>query len=281
MLTVILQFLIAKFESLTYISRAFGLGAITNINGQKATGIYEGNELVNLSLDSYKSMVFVLKNGTVSRDTQEHPQRANTEIVTETYPLKIILYAQGAENINCESYSHSVAQGIKKALSGVQEDIRSAIHGDLVTIRVTNTEFDKNAVWAILYDGDSYLKDTDTLIAIDIDVIIAGNENCFAIEPCAAGEFVFDYAAHSFCSLVTNCSAVGKAPITFYTTADKVNYTSGDVSGIARITALSDIATVLLDGTVLPPAFWTFSGGTFTLTNVTLYGGEYAVIFLK
>lgn len=280
MLTVILQFLAAKFQSLSYIQQAFGLGAVTNVNGQRVTGIYEGNELQQIAFDSYKSMCFVLKNGTVNRDTQEHRFRANVEIVTETYPLRVILYSQGAETINCESQSQSIAQGIKKALSGVQEDLRSAINCELVTIRVTNTELDKNAVWAMLYEGDSMLKDSDILIAIDIEVAVGGNEYCFAIEPCEAGSFVFDYAAQSFCSLVTNCTAVGKAPITFYTTADKTLYTSGDVTGIGRIAATSDIAAVIMDGTALPPSFWSFTTG-FQLSNVTVYGGEYVVIFLK
>jgi len=271
----------AKFESLSYIDKALGLGDFTTVNGERVTGIYEANELQHLNFDNYTSLVFLMKNGQVSRDTTEHPFIATADMITEVFPLKLIIYTQGAESVNCESFSQSLAQDLKKQIDGLKRDIADAVNADLVDARIISTELNKQAVWETLFSTDPQLKDTDILISADLEISVKGIETCFANELCAPGQFVFDYAAHSFCSLVSNCTNIGKAPIIFYTTADKSTYTADDVAGIARITELSDIVSVQMATTMLDPSFWGFENGEFEIKNATIYGGEYIVIFIK
>ena len=208
MMPVIAQFLMAKFESLSYIDKVFGMAFFTTRNEEKVVGVKEAGELQHINYDQYKSLVYILNNGTVSRTTVEHPDIASLELVTETYPLSVVIYSQGLENVNCESASQSIAQGIKKALSGKQPDLIDAINADNVTIRITATDLDKDAVWKSQTSLPNALTEKDILIAVDFEVTITGDEQCFAGEPCEAPEFVFDYAAEPLCTKVNECIGI-------------------------------------------------------------------------
>lgn len=198
----------AKFESLSYIDKVFGMAFFTTRNEEKVVGVKEAGELQHINYDQYKSLVYILNNGTVSRTTVEHPDIASLELVTETYPLSVVIYSQGLENVNCESASQSIAQGIKKALSGKQPDLIDAINADNVTIRITATDLDKDAVWKSQTSLPNALTEKDILIAVDFEVTITGDEQCFAGEPCEAPEFVFDYAAEPLCTKVNECLGI-------------------------------------------------------------------------
>lgn len=281
MFPVILQFLMAKFNTLSYIDKVFGLGATTKVQGEKIAAVYVEDELVPIDYDQYKSLVYILADGAIERITEEHPLVSNAEIVTETYPLRAIIYVQNAEAFNCESYSQSVAQGIKKNLSGVQDDIRSATNADLVTVKIKSTELDSGKVWESQFSIDNKLKDNDILIAIDFEVTIKGDEQCFAGEPCTASEFVFDYSAQSFCSMVNQCSGIGKTPVFFYTEAGKTDYTSTDVPGLAKLSTSSELIAVNMDRGNLEPTFRAWEDSTFKIKQIDVAGGEYIVIFWK
>ena len=278
MLSVILQFLIAKFESLPYIAKVFGLGSIINIEGEKIIGVYSESELQHVNFDNYTSLVYILTNGNSTRTTAEHPVIATLEKVREVYPLRAIVYSQGLENVNCNSYSQSLVQGIKKNITGLQYDLVSATNSDMCIIRITDTDYDKSNVWKSQFSSDSRLKDADILCSIDFEVTITGDEQCFSGEPCLAGEFVFSNSATSFCEMVNSCSSLGKTPIFFYTTAGKTTYTYADVAGLANV---SSIISVNMDGSVLTPSFFSWDGTTLEILNITVSGGEYIVIFYE
>lgn len=278
MLSIILQFLIAKFQSLPYISKVFGLGAFTTIEGEKVVGVYSENELTHVNFDNYTSLVYILTNGNSTRTTVEHPFIATLEKVTEIYPLRAIVYSQGVENVNCNSYSQSIVQGIKKNISGLQYDLVSATNADECIIRFTDCDYDKTNVWKSQFSSDSMLKDADILCSIDFEVSIIGDEQCFAGEPCLAGDFVFSSAASSFCEMVNSCSNFGKPPIFFYTTAGKTTYTASDVSGLVNV---DTIIAMNMDGSILTPDFHSWDGTTLTISSVTISGGEYIVIFYE
>lgn len=205
MLPVIIQFLTAKFESLPYLNTVFGLADFITVNEQKVVGVYSEGELLQMNFDTYASVIYLVKNGNVKRDTQEHPYISNLEQVTETYPLRAVIYSQGIENVNCSSQSQSIAQGIRKNLSGAQEDLEAAINAENVIIRIIDTELDKSNVWKSQTSLDNSLKDADILISIDFEITVTGDEQCFAGEPCEVGDFVFDYPAQSFCAKVAEC----------------------------------------------------------------------------
>jgi hypothetical protein len=278
MLSVILQFLIAKFESLPYIAKVFGLGSIINIEGEKIIGVYSESELQHVNFDNYTSLVYILTNGNSTRTTAEHPLIATLEKVTEVYPLRAIVYSQGLENVNCNSYSQSLVQGIKKNITGLQYDLVSATNSDMCIIRITDTDNEKSNVWKSQFSSDSRLKDADILCSIDFEVTITGDEQCFAGEPCLAGEFVFSNSATSFCEMVNSCSNFGKPPIFFYTIAGQTTYTASDVSGLANV---DTIIAMNMDGSILTPDFHSWDGTTLTISNITISGGEYIVIFYE
>jgi len=278
MLSVILQFLIAKFESLSYIKKVLGLGSTVSVDGEKVIAVYQGSELTHVNFDNYSSLVYILTNGNSTRTTVEHPVIATLEQVTEVYPLRAVVYSQGLENVNCSSYSQSIAQGIKANLSGLQEDLESALNAFNIIIKVTDTNFDKANVWSSQTTLPNSLKDADILLYLDFEVSITGDEQCFAGEPCTDSSFIFDYAAKSFCQMVNECANFGKPPIFFYTTAGKTSYTSSDVSGLSNMT---DVIAVNMDGSVLTPGFHSWDGITFTINGIDINGGEYIVIFYE
>jgi len=210
MMSLILQFLIAKFTTLPYISKVFGAASFVEVGGEKVVGVYEGSELVQLNFDAYKSLVYVVANGSSNRSTVEHSRIATLETATEVYPFRVVIYSQGKENVNCASYSQSIAQGIKKNLSGLQTELMDAVNADTVVVRVTDCDYDKANVWKSQTSLPNSLKDDDILVSIDFEVTITGDESCFAGEPCIASEFVFSNAAVSFCQMVNDCITSGE-----------------------------------------------------------------------
>lgn len=189
MISVIIQFLIAKFGTLPYISKVFGMGSFVEVDGEKIVAVYSDSELVHVNFDNYQSLVYILNNGSQTRTTSEHPFISNLEKVTEIYPFRAIIYSQGAENINCSSYSQSIAQGIKKNLSGLQEELREAINADTVTVRITDCDFDKVNVWKSQTTLPNSLKDSDILVSVDFEVSIIGDEQCFETDLCFDNTF--------------------------------------------------------------------------------------------
>jgi hypothetical protein len=279
MLSVILQFLIAKFDTLPYIDKAFGLGAIVERQEsdgvQTVIGVYSGTELVHPNFDNYKSLVYVMVNGNFTREPTEHPHIANLEMVTEVYPLRVIVYSQGLENVNCSSYSQSIAQGIKKNLTGLQSELREAINADLVVVKFTNSEFDKAVVWKSQTSLPNSLKDTDTLISIDFEISITGDEQCFAGEPCIANEFVFSNTAVSFCQMVNDCINSGE-PYSLEISGTGVSYYSD-----SRLEG-KELLLVATDGRIRKSTDYSFVSGTGTITFISnIVNGQKIYILYK
>ncbi|MFK5283293.1 hypothetical protein ACI3PL_27345, partial [Lacticaseibacillus paracasei] len=81
-----------------------------------------------------------------TRTTVEHPFISNLEKVTEVYPFRAVVYSQGKEDVNCSSYSQSLAQGLKRKLSGLQEDLMTSFNADVCIVRITDCDYDKNDV---------------------------------------------------------------------------------------------------------------------------------------
>jgi len=210
MMSLIVQFLIAKFTTLPYISKVFGLASFVEVGGEKVVGVYDGSELVQLNFDAYKSLVYIVSNGSYKRETVEHAYISNTETVAEVYPFRVIIYSQGKENVNCSSYSQSIAQGIRKNISGLQTELNDAINADNVVVKFTDCDYDKANVWKSQTTLPNSLKDDDILVSIDFEIAVTGDENCFAGEPCIASEFVFSNAAISFCQMVNDCISSGE-----------------------------------------------------------------------
>lgn len=185
MLTAILKYLIALLNEQNYLDEVRGLASTIKRDGEKLTGHYENGELIPIDFDSYSAFTFFLQNGKVSRNTEENKYIACAYKVRETYNLSIIVYRQGAEDINCESQAQNMAWSIGQLLTGKHETLMADTALDFVQMSVKTIDLDKNAIYEKLFIGDSRLKDTDTIIEIAFDVEIEGDEKCFTTYPCA------------------------------------------------------------------------------------------------
>lgn len=267
MISVILQFLIAKFGTLPYISKVFGLGSFVDIQvgdgTEKVVAVYSGSELVHVNFDNYSSLVYVLNNGSFSTTTTEHPYISNLEKVIEIYPFRIVIYSQGLENVNCSSYSQSIAQGIKKNISGLQEELREAINADNVIVRVIDCNYNKKSVWESQTSLPYSLKDADILVSIDFEVTVTGDEQCFAGEPCIANEFVFSNAAVSFCQMVNDCINSGEPYSLEISGTGALEYTNASLVG-------QELLLVATDGRIRKATDYSFVSATGTITFISV-----------
>lgn len=205
MLSVLIKYLIAKLNTFEYLDKVYGLSSIVQLGEETMPAVYEGSELVPLRLDSYKSLIYIQQNGKVGRDTEDNPAIACTYLTTERYPLRLIIYVQGRENVNCESYSQEIAGAIKSALNGKQKQLETAANLMNATITIGDTDLDKNSVWSTQFSAENELKDSDILIAIDFEFEIMGDDECFAGSPCEDSDFVFDLESTTFCEKVDDC----------------------------------------------------------------------------
>lgn len=205
MLSVLIKYLIAKLETFEYLDKVHGLSTIVQVGDETMPAVYSGNELVHVNFDSYDSLVYIQQNGKVGRETTEHPAIACKYNVAERYPLRLIVYSQGKENVNCESHSQQIADSIKAALNGKQQTLETAANLTNATIILGDTDLDKNSVWQTQFSSPNQLKDSDILIAIDLEFEIEGDDTCFANNPCENSEFVFDLSTQTFCERVDDC----------------------------------------------------------------------------
>lgn len=205
MLSVLIKYLSALLETLPYLSEVLGMGDSVEVEGVKTPVYWYNGEPQQLSFDSHSSLVYILKDGDIDRNTIEHPAIANLEQVTETYPLKAIIYYKGVDNVNCDSTIQSIVDGVKKNISGRQIQLESTINAENVVIRVKKTTLNKADVWKGISGSDVTPKEDDNFASIDFDVTIVGDEQCFAGEPCQANDFVYSFPSQSFCSKVSDC----------------------------------------------------------------------------
>lgn len=208
MLTTISQYLKQRIEALNYIQQVYGIGQILQVNGEQIPSVNVNGEQVHVNFDNHSSLVFFLKNGNVGHSAEEHQFLANADLITKTYPLRLILYSQALENTDCNSLSQSLADNIISALNGEQAAFKESVSVDRCRIDFGNTDLDKYSVWESLYSIDSVLKDTDVLIAIEFTVTITGLESCFIDSPCETPEFTFDLDGQTFCEKVDECLGI-------------------------------------------------------------------------
>lgn len=205
MLSVITKYFTDLFLTLPYLGEALGMGESIEVDGIATPAYWSNGEPVHLDFDSHSSLIYLIKDGETNRDTVEHPHIATLEQVTETYPLKAIIYYKGIENINCSSHFQSIVEGVKKNISGRQSQLETSINAENIIVKVKKTNLNKNEVWKGISGSEVTPKEDDNFASIDFDVIISGDEQCFAGEPCQANDFVFSFPAQSFCEKVAEC----------------------------------------------------------------------------
>lgn len=257
MLAVLTKYLTDLFSTLPYLSEALGMGDTVVIDGV-ATPVYWSNgEPIPLDFDSHSSLIYILKDGETNRDTIEHPMIATLEQVTETYPLKAIVYYKGVENVNCSSAIQSIVEGVKKNLSGRQTQLESSINAENVLIKVKKTNLNKSEVWKGISGSEIVPKEDDNFASIDFDVTIVGDEQCFAGEPCQANDFVFSFPSQAFCEKVAECEIesnslefAGTGTAT-YVKADLISKTLLLVATDGRIRKSSDYTFTSSSGTIV------------------------------
>jgi len=262
MISLIAQFLIAKFTTLPYISKVFGIASFVEVGGEKVIGVYNDSELVQLNFDAYKSLVYIVPNGSYKRETVEHPYVSNTETVVEAYPFRVVIYSQGKENVACSSFSQSIAQGIRKSISGLQTELSEAVNADTVVIKFTDCEYDKATVWKSQTTLPNALKDDDILVSVDFEITISGDENCFAGEPCIGSEFIFSNTAITFCQMVNECINSGEP----YSIQSQGNGTTSIT--MAELVG-KDVLLVATDGRIRTDSDYTFVSSTGTTTFIS------------
>lgn len=205
MLSPVLSYLIGLLGSLSYIDTVKGLVVTKKKDGQKFTGVFDGTELVQINFDLFGSLAFFIQTEKIKRETNDHPFIGSKKQIKLTIPLSVILYKQGAENVNCESESQQIADGIAKNLTGVHQQLITNLSLDLAEIHTNDIDYDKDSIYESLFSGDSVLKDNDILVKIDFEVILDGLDSCFANEPCSPTSYVWDFPTTLFCDAVRAC----------------------------------------------------------------------------
>lgn len=273
MLTTISQYLKQRIQALNYIQQVYGIGQLLQVNGEQVPSIKINGEDTHVNFDNYKSLVFFLKNGNVGHSAEEHPFLANADLITKTYPLRLILYSQVLENTDCNSLSQSLADNIISALNGEQAAFKASVSVDRCRIEFGNTDLEKYSVWESLYSIDSVLKDADVLIAIEFTVTITGLESCFIDSPCETPEFTFDLDGQTFCEKVQTClgiSPTGSATEYLNRQGEWATPAGGGGSGTNGWTPVLAIVT---DGTRRVQQVTDWTGGTGTKPATGQYVG--------
>lgn len=205
MLSNSVKYLKAKLAAANLIHSVYGLGEIKTVDGERFPAVYEKGDLIHADFDTKTSMSFFLLDGKVSRETEESQMIAGLYNVKEAIPMKLILYVQGSEDINCESKSQDIAWGVSKTLTGKQLSFMSELSLDFSSIEVKETDLDGESVWESLYSTETRLKDSDILIAISFTFNVEGFESCFVNDICTARDLDWSFSALSFCEKVADC----------------------------------------------------------------------------
>lgn len=204
MLAVVTNYLIASLKTLPFID-TLGLASLIARGDDTFPAYFSGTELLPIDFDNYKAVAYLMPTGNVPRETIEHPYLACKMRVSESYGYKIVVYSQAKEAPACESLSQNIAWSISGLLTGKQIQLEDAAGFESVFISTNNTVTDKAAVWQSQSNLPNKLKDTDIMLAIDIQVAVEGVESCFNINPCAPTEFHFDIDTVPFCERVNAC----------------------------------------------------------------------------
>lgn len=214
MLNVIAQYLNAKLATLRYIDKKYGLAAVVQRGENTFPAVMEKDEPVHINYDGYRSLVYFMLNGKVERTTEEHPHLACKYLVKETFPLKLIVYVLGKENVNCDSKSQDILWGIGQILTGRQKTLASEAGYEYAEIQIKNSELNKKNVWSELTNGPVKLKDNDILLSIELDVLTEGVESCFVAAPCENRTFEFSLSHTELCERVDTCLASNNETLT-------------------------------------------------------------------
>jgi len=183
-----IKYLKGKLEALGYIQQVYGLAEMAEVPGgekQRFPAVYEAGELQHINFDSYETLSFILRDGKVRRDKKENPYIANANLITEIYQLSIVIYGNGKEDLNCSSYTQSIAMDIARVLENWNKRaLEAAGNYEYAEIIVSGIEQNKKAVWDKLTNQDYRLKDTDMLVMVSIEVTVSGEDRCFEGGPC-------------------------------------------------------------------------------------------------
>jgi len=261
MLSVITKYLTDLFLTLPYLSEALGMGESIDVDGVATPAYWSNGEPVHLNFDSHQSLIYIVKDGETNRDTIEHPVIATLEQVTETYPLKAIIYYKGAENINCSSHFQSIVEGVKKNISGRQSQLETSINAENIIVKVKKTNLNKSEVWKGISGGEVTPKEDDNFASIDFDVIITGDEQCFAGEPCQANDFVFSFPSQGFCEKVAECEVESNS-LEFAGTGT-ATYVKSELIG-------KTLLLVATDGRIRKSSDYSFTSGTGTIVFISV-----------
>jgi len=184
-----IKYLKGKLEALGYIQQVYGLAEIVEVPGgekQRFPAVYEAGELQHINFDSYETLSFIIRDGKVRRDKKENPYIANANLITETYPLSIVIYGNGKEDLNCSSHTQSIAMDISRVLENWDKRaLEAAGNYEYAEIVVSSIEQSKKAVWDKLTNQDYRLKDTDMLVMVSLEVTVSGEDRCFYGGPCS------------------------------------------------------------------------------------------------
>jgi len=263
MLSVLTKYLTDLFSTLPYLGEVLGMGDTIDVDGI-ATPVYWSNgEPIHLNFDSHSSLIYILKDGETNRDTIEHPMIATLEQVTETYPLKAIVYYKGIENVNCSSAIQSIVEGVKKNISGRQTQLESSINAENVIIKVKKTNLNKSEVWKGISGGEVTPKEDNNFASIDFDVTIIGDEKCFAGEPCQTNEFVFSFPSQGFCEKVAECSASSDSQSLEFSGTGTATYVKSELIG-------KTLLLVATDGRIRKSSDYTFTSATGTIVFISV-----------
>lgn len=273
MLTTISQYLKQRIQALNYIQQVYGIGQLLQVNGEQVPSIKINGEDTHVNFDNYKSLVFFLKNGNVGHSAEEHPFLANADLITKTYPLRLILYSQAIENTDCNSLSQSLADNIISSLNGEQAAFKASVSVDRCRIEFGNTDLDKYSVWESLYSIDSVLKDADVLIAIEFTVTITGLESCFTDSPCETPEFTFDLEGQTFCEKVETCLGISQTASANEYLNRQGQWTTPAGGGGAGTNGWTPVLAIVTDGTRRVQQVTDWTGGTGTKPATGKYVG--------
>lgn len=269
MLSKIVSYINSQLSGMTYIDKVYGLAHIGHdvADDGKFPVVYEGAEPIGVNFDNYKSCVFILQDGKPDRSgLEEHPHLACTYRISETHHLRLILYKQGLESVNCDSESQNIANSIAKFITGKHSQFSDEMNLELTTMHVRSISTDRYEIWGSLFSENYSLNNADMLVQIDFDVTIEGVESCFVTDPCETNTVDWAVAGPNLKPTYTDS----------FTTSEGVN------SYTRQLIANKYIVSVIFGNMALIPSQWSHSFGSstieFTDTAFPIEAGTYVVI---
>ena len=169
-------------SKLTYISKAYGIAELVNVNGDIRPEVYTSNgDFVEVAdFDNHKGVSYWRLTGDVAQDAERDPYRGGNKIVYErTYPLRFVvcLSRKDLPNDNqwtADYFANKIIKDIDNFSATVKNSL-NIIRGDLL---ISNYSWNRQEIVQEEFNENIRLRHEYMILAFDINLNVRFGQNC-------------------------------------------------------------------------------------------------------